>query len=214
MEHSHQQVYRKHRGSFKSCLIAIRAKCRFVFQIGHVYGFVFWHLIGTMWLMSSSTVLFYFCLFLSLILILSSLFFFLSFFFCISFFCLQSAIGRLLLQSRPAPHPNPSSQWRCRAAQSQLKTYTLTSRTAAVRPTASQDAATPLTASVASARAVWLRGPNLHQPLSPLQPLHPLQALYLLFQPLVTSLPPPLSPLPPLPHLPSPKMTPWASVSP
>lgn len=141
------------------------------------------------------------------------------------FFCLQSAIGRLLLQSHPAPPPSPSSQWQCKAAPSRPKTHTLTSRTVAVRPTASQDAATPLTVSVAYARAAWQRGPILHQSLSLLlpllQPRQPLQALYLLSQPPVTSLlPPPLSPPPPpplptlLPHPLNSKMTPWAFVSP
>ena len=137
-------------------------------------------------------------------LMLGSLFF-------ICFSCQQSAIGGPLLQSHPAPPPSPSSQWHCRAAPSQPKTCTLT---AAVRPTASRDAAIPLTVSVASAQAVWRRGPSLHQLLYLLWPLHPLQALFLLFQPLETCLPLSLSPTPPLPHLPYPKMTPWALWSP
>lgn len=51
VEHSHQQVCSKHRGSLKCSVMkaAIRAKCTFVFQIGHVYGLVFMVLcIGTL----------------------------------------------------------------------------------------------------------------------------------------------------------------------
>lgn len=49
--------YRKHRGSFHHSLVeaAIRAKCRFVFQICYVNGFILWHLVGTSCLKSSST---------------------------------------------------------------------------------------------------------------------------------------------------------------
>lgn len=151
-----QTVWRRftgHRGSSKYSLMvaAIRAKGRFV------YAFVLWHFIGASWLMSSSTVLYSLCFCLiscdnkqishSKSPFLSSR--------------LQSAVGRLLLQSPPAPHPSPSSRWRCRAAQSQPRTYTLTIRTVAARPTANQDAATHLTVSVASAQAVWQRGPGL-----------------------------------------------------